>query len=529
MLEELFVRDMGVIGELSVEFGRGMTVVTGETGAGKTLIIEALSLLCGSRADPGSVRTGCDSSRIEARFTYGGSEFILARQVNVRESSRAYVNGSLSRLSDLSECTAGLFHIYGQHDSQYLLSTTAQSITLDNFCNIDHSELRELRNRLKFSEDSLASLGGDERSRQRELAICAMELEQLEAADLNDPAEEDKLREELELLSSAEFYRGILEKAGSELFGGTEQESVMDLLGSVRNSLVRASRYEDLATRTREIISLVDELARDLRIETEKFDTDPRRLDEIHQRLQSISKLKNRFGDTLSEIIRYRERLRKRIDELGSFEQSAAKLEKDIAGYRSQVRESEGEVRQRRMEGAAEFARSVERRLGDLAMPNSRFEVVFGETPVGDPVTFHFSPNPGEQLRPISKAASGGELSRIMLAIRLLASADVETMIFDEVDAGIGGRTAISIGKALAELALEKQVIVVTHLAQVAAFADGHIAIHKSDESGRSITHGKVVEGEERVSELARMLSGHHDSRAAKEHARELLEGARSS
>ena len=528
MIDELHVVNIGVIEDLTVPFGTGMTVISGETGAGKTLIVDALMLLGGSRAEGSLIRSGSNHARVEARFRDGEGESIIARQVNVGEPSRAYIDHQLCRAGDLSDFSSSLFHVYGQHEAQLLFSTAAQALTLDGYCGVDYSRLIELKEKLKQTQEHLQLLGGDERARQRELFVCQSELDEIVAADLKDSNEESILKEELELLSNAVEFRESLMRVQQLLIDGNSQASAMDQLGEARRILVHSGKYASNAECVSELIGSLNDLGHDIRMEIERLDPDPDRLEHLHERLQQLARIKRRYGDTLLEVIEYREKISARIDELNSFELVASNLEKEIEAYRRDIKVVEDEILSIRREGSRRLAHGVVERLHSLAMPHAVFEVQLDHSGIGDPVIFMFSSNKGEKPGPVAKIASGGELSRLMLAIRLLSQSDVPTMIFDEVDAGIGGRTAASVGEALAELSQTKQVIVVTHLAQIASYANNQISVTKSIRNGRTVTEAKSVSGEDRVMELARMLSGQNESEKAKEHARELLANAKS-
>lgn len=525
MLDELHVVNMGVIEDLTIQLGPGMTVISGETGAGKTLLVDALSLLSGSRADAGVIRTGSDFARVEARFMNGTDETVAIRQVGGNDRARAYLDGTLCRVGDLAGASLELFDIYGQHEALALFSASAQAVTLDQFLGIDYSVVKELRKSLRNAQERLDLLGGDERSRQRELSVYQLEVDELEAAGLSDPDEEVHLRTELDRLSNALEFRKSLESAYALLIEGDNVLSAMDLLGQARGILQHSGSYDALATRIGEQIAVLRETGSELLKEKDLLEPNPDRLDQLHTRLQLLSQLRRRYGDTLSDVIDYKAKISKRLDELSSYELIASQTEQEIKSIGGEIANEEASILRERTSGAVVFSSAVMERLGDLAMPNARFAIDFTSSGVGDPITFMFSPNQGEKLAPVSKVASGGELSRIMLAIRLISASGVPTMVFDEVDAGIGGSTALSVGRALAELAKDKQVIVVTHLAQVAAFAAHQIAISKSELDGRTATIATPVFGDDRVAELARMLSGHKDSKKAKDHARELLSG----
>lgn len=525
MLDELRVCNLGVIEDLSIQFGPGMTVLSGETGAGKTLIVDALSLILGARADSSLIRTGSKTARVEARFQFPDSEILVARQLSVDEPSRAYINGSLARLSDLADVIQDALHIYGQHEAQALLSSTMQASIYDDYCKIDYSELNQLKQYLSNTLTRLEQLGGDERSRQRELDLCRLEFEELEKAHLSAPDEDQAIKDEINFLSNAQQYMEGLSKAYQLAIEASDGESAMDLLGNAKRSLGHLP-YPLLTERLEELILGLREVGRDISVEIERLDSDPSRLEQLHQRLQLLNHLKRRYGDTLDEVIKYRDHLDRRILELSSFELLAQEIESEIASLEKKISVEERRIFDIRRQMSKEFSDQVRSTLQKLAMPQADFAVELGNSPTGNPVTFLFSSNPGEKMASIAKVASGGELSRIMLALRQLSTASVPTIVFDEVDAGIGGQSALAVGQALAELAAKTQILVVTHLAQVAAFARSQVALSKHIIEGRTITSAKRVNSEERVAELARMLSGHKDSEKARAHARELLSDA---
>lgn len=522
MLDELHVSNLGVIEDLTINLGPGMTVLSGETGAGKTLIVEALGLILGGRGDTGLIRSGANMARVEARFMSDKRELIVSRQISSNEPSRAYINGSISRISEISDTVSKVLHIYGQGEAQSLLSNASQGEILDSFCSTDYFRYESLVNQRQGLQRQLYELGGDERSRQRELDLCSMEFEELTKASLDDSSEDQKLKDEIEFLTNFLEYQSRMSEARTLLLESTNGESAMDLLGRARNAL-SGIPGNDLVSRLDEIIIALREVGHEVAIEGEASELNPGRIEELHYRLQLLNRLKKRYGESLEDVITYRDNLAKRIDELSDYEIHAQRIEEDLLKIENLISIEEKRILAERKEGGALFSSAVEARLKLLAMPNSIFDIEFGGTPLGDPVSFVFSPNPGEKANPVAKAASGGELSRIMLAIRLSTDLVVPTMIFDEIDSGVGGQSALSIGKSLAELSKRVQVIVVTHLAQVAAFAQHQIVISKRVVDGRTLTGAELVEGDNRVAELARMLSGHEHSDKARAHARELL------
>lgn len=528
MLDELHVVNVGVIDDLTIQMKPGMTVISGETGAGKTLIVDALLLLGGVRADLGIIRSGSTFAKVEARFVEDSNdELIISRQLESQGASRAYVNGNLSRVGDLARVTENLIHIYGQHESQSLFSPEAQAQILDCYASIDFTNLDSLTSLIKSTKRKLSELGGDERSREREMVILNHELDELRNADLHDVDEEDALHREIQLLSNSLEIRESLSFVRSALIENNEDGfSAMDLLGEARRHLQHLDLYPDLEKSIDSQILILREIGSEITAEFEQLESDPLRLDELQNRLALIGRLKRRYGETLADVIEYQLSIEQRIKDLESFELVAMKTEQEIDDLEANLRKEESKILALRRDAADRMSKDVIVHLKNLAIANAQFFVDLGDSGIGDPVIFMFSANVGERARPVAKVASGGELSRIMLALRLISASSVPTMIFDEVDAGIGGGTAIQIGKALADLSKSHQVIVVTHLAQVACYADHHIAIEKHQIDDQTMMSGSIVTGELRLTELARMLSGHSHSEKARQHAKELLRSA---
>ncbi len=528
MLSELRVRELGVIADLDVELDAGLTVITGETGAGKTLVIEALELLVGGRADATMVRSGASEAVVEGRFVTGeapGDEIVVMRSVPRDGRSRATMNGQMATVAALEELGAGLVDLHGQHAHQSLLRAAVQRHALDAFAGVDLSEVQELRRALATLERRLEDLGGDERERARELDLLRFELAEIEMAALVD-AEEDAVLEREELrLSSANQLREAVAVAYAALEG--EEASSLGALGAAIEALARQEPLAVHRERLRALFAELADAASELRRDAESLEEDPERLALVRGRRELLHRLIRKHGGDLAAVLSAGAAAAVRIAELeGADEEREAALAERAALERRLV-EAEERVGDRRRAAAGDLARRVEEHLASLALPGARLSVRVPPKGLGDEVEIVMSANPNEPELPLARIASGGELARVMLALRLVLSSAPPTLVFDEVDAGIGGEVALAVGAALAALGAERQVFVVTHLAQVAAHGDRHLVLEKSDEGSRTVSRLRPVEGEERVVELSRMLSGHPDSVVARLHAVELLERTR--
>jgi DNA repair protein RecN (Recombination protein N) len=531
MLTDLRVRDLGVIEDLSLTFGPGMTALTGETGAGKTLVVEALQLLLGARANPGIVRAGAAEALVEARFVIDAEgegeaeeqEVILVRSVPAEGRSKAWVDGRMAPVGALGEAAAGLAEIHGQHEHRALVTPGAQRNVLDAFAGTDLSVVRALHSELRALEGSLAALGGDEQQRAREADVLRYQVHEIQVARLEDPDEEAGLRAEEDRLADAGAYREaalgaaeLLDPAGGE--GGAAEP-----LGEAVAALSGRDAFEEYRARVAAAVVELADVARALRDEAEGWEDDPARLAEVQERRRLLSELRRKYGEDLGAVMAYATEAAARLGVLEDAEGEAARLTARQQELSKELGEAEAAVRAVRASAAGEFGHRVEEHLADLAMPGARLEVRLSPEGAGEPVELWLGANVGEPLQPLARAASGGELARAMLAIRLIGSGGPETMVFDEVDAGVGGAAALALGEALHEVAADRQVLVVTHLAQVASRADAQISVVKQESRGRTVTVASAVAGEERVTELSRMLSGHPGSDAARAHARELL------
>jgi DNA repair protein RecN (Recombination protein N) len=565
-LTELHIRGLGAIDEATLEFGPGLTVVTGETGAGKTMVVTGLTLLFGGRADPGRVRAGgragvegrlvlpSDSPVWERAAEAGGEpdddgSLILARTVTAEGRSRAHLGGRSVPVGVVAELSEGLLAVHGQTDQLRLSRPAEQRRALDRYAGPDHlATLQRYRAAHARWRELAADL--DRRQKQaRELAQAADVLRHgLEEIDAVAPetGEDEALDTQARRLADADALRAAADEARLALvgdvvgdFGGGEAPQDATAALAVAERALAGSDDPTLVLLAHDLadaVSVVSDVAVQLGTYVADLDADPARLAEVMDRRAAITALVRKYadpGEGLAGVLRWAEESRRRLEELDVSDEALEKLAAERDAARAEVDELGRQLTGGRRTAAEGFAAEVGAELAGLAMKSARVSFSI-ETDPDDPgpegldeVALLLAPHPGAPPRPVHKGASGGELSRVMLAIEVVfAGADpVPVMVFDEVDAGVGGQAAGEIGRRLARLARDHQVVVVTHLAQVAAFADTHLVVDKSPDAdgGVTATDIRAVHGEDRVRELARMLSGLADSDTGQAHARELL------
>jgi DNA repair protein RecN (Recombination protein N) len=519
VLTELHIENLGVIDTLDLQLSEGLVALTGETGAGKTMIVEAINLLVGGRADAGMVRPGSTEARVEGRFVFGDEEVILCRTIPLDGRSRAYVNGRLATVGQLAEHGLDLVDMHGQHAHQSLLGAKAQREALDAYAKVDLEPLRNARAVVTEIDAALATLGGDDRMRAREIDLLRFQVNEIIEAALQGADEDEQLSRDEDVLADAVNYRESLWKAVASL---SEESGATDNLGNAVSALSNKEPFAGFVSRLKALQSELEDLSADIRDEADSIEENPSRLDEVRQRRQLLVDLRRKYGDSLEEVIAFGEESAVRLAELESFEARAATLDQERAVAVRKLEAAQAVVGKARRDGAAPLAQHVQKNLRTLAMAHAVIDVSVGQDP-GDEVVFLLAANPGSPVMPLTKVASGGELARTMLALRLVLSSGPNTLVFDEVDAGIGGEAAVAVAQALALLGKRHQVLVVTHLPQVAAAGHAHIQVSKSVRSGKTYAQAATLGEEERVAEIARMLSGGVAEATALEHARELL------
>ncbi|MEY4417683.1 MAG: hypothetical protein RIQ88_121 [Actinomycetota bacterium] len=561
MIEEIRITDLGVISEAELSFAKGLTVLSGETGAGKTMVLTALGLLLGERSDSSSVRSGATQTNISGTFKLNqehpslaaaieagalvdDGELILARQVHSDGKSKAIAGGRAIPVGLLAELGQNLVVVHGQSDQIRLKSASAQRQALDQFAGREHLSLlaeysiaysnwQEAKTRLA---DALA--GTEALAKEKQELIESLEI----LGSLDPKANEDQeLAELAQRLTHSESLRNLVGQAHDALVSdGFDSVDALGQLGVARKALENAANYDSSLIAKADALNLLGQQLNDLAAELSSYLVDAAEgsnlsLDEIQERRSELTAAMRRFGPSLDEVIQFRAKAEQRLAFLSGESQSIEVLDQSVIETEKVARNLAEKLSKSRVAAAQELATRVTEELISLAMADSKLHVQvetldqlnsFGS----DSISFLLESYKGAEPRPVSKAASGGELSRIMLALEVILSESEEaaTFIFDEVDAGVGGAAAIEVGKALAQLAKRAQVIVVTHLAQVAAFADKHLRVVKTSEAGFTSSDVRDLTGEDRVAELARMLSGLSASDSAREHAVELLQLAKS-
>lgn len=535
-LIELSVRDLGIIDNAHIVFGDGLSALTGETGAGKTLLVGAISLLLGARADQGVVRSGATEAVVEARLLVEGVETVVSRVVPSSGRSRAYIDGRMATAGAVAEIVGQVIELHGQHDHQALLSPGVQRDSLDSYGSIDLRELSLAKAEVKRLELQMAELGGDEGEREREKDLLRYQLDELAEASLADPLEDDELRELEDLLNDSAAHR---ESAANALNYLVLDGGAVDQVASAAAAIDGRSPFAQHEKRLRSLLAELTDLGAELRHVGDAIEDDPKRQSEVRARRQLLVELRRKYakaplpgslqrGDgTLGAVIAYREAVARRIEEIDSHDAIAERVHRELAAARDELDRVEHEVGELRRKAAPQLAKAVQQRLRTLAMESARVQVSVGATDPGDDVRFMLAPNRGSDFGALSKIASGGELSRAMLSLRLVLSTNPQVLVFDEVDAGIGGKAAVAVGEALSSLASDNQVLVVTHLPQVAAFADSHLNVIKQDSGSRTSSEVSVLEDDARVEEIARMLAGSAQSERMREAAAELLSTSR--
>jgi len=523
MLRYLSVRHLAVIEHVEVEVGPGLTVVTGETGAGKSILVEAIDLLLGGRASADLVRTGSVAAQVQAVLERpDGSEAIIRREVSAAGRSRAFVDGTLVTTAQLREVTGPLIDLHGQHDHQALLSPAQHLLLLDRFAGAetDRRATAEAFGHWERTRTALDACQLDERERRARADLATFQLGEIDRVAPRG-GEDEQLSVERQRLANAERIARLANEAYLLLYEG--DTAVTGLLAQVWKRVGELAELEPEAASHLDardpIRSQLDELARFLRHCAAATEAAPDRLQLVEDRLAQLERLKRRYGPGLADVLARQVALRDELAILTGGAERAAGLERELAARRQAFIEAARGMSAARTAAAARLRSAMERALGSLAMPHASFvvqvrpqpETEKAWTPDGfDDVEFQLSANPGEAVRPLARVASGGELSRVMLALKTLASTDADgkTLIFDEVDAGIGGAVADTVGAQLRALGARCQVLCVTHLPQVAAHGHAHLRVSKQIVGGRTHTTVNPLEGEQRVDELARMIGG---------------------
>jgi DNA repair protein RecN (Recombination protein N) len=553
MLRFLKISHLAVIDAVEVEFEPGFNVLTGETGAGKSILVEAVGLLLGGRASGDLVRTGEDAASIEAIFESGGEELVVRREITAQGRSRAFVNGALATAGALKDLSARLIELHGQHEHHTLLDPATHVGVLDTFGRLDGAETAAAFDAMRAAGDALARMRQTIAARETRQELVVFQLGELDRAALKageaGASEDVELAATRQVLASAERVERLCAECYASLY--ESDEAILASLGAVWRRVEELAaldpKFKPYLDAREAVKSQLEDLALFLRRYADGIEASPARLQQIEERLALLERLKRKHGPTLADVIAKRDALRLEMADLEGGDERLADLERAHAAARAAYLTAAGALGGARRAAGPDFARQLERMLGELAMERTRFEVRFNADPLHeaawtargiDLAEFFVSPNPGEELRPLARIVSGGELSRIMLGIKTLTatsrhgfsdaadrppSLSAPGLVFDEVDAGIGGRVADVVGRKLRTLGSAFQVLCITHLPQIAASADTHFQIEKRVERGRTRATVVRLDERQRIDELARMLGGEAISDGLRASAREML------
>lgn len=546
MLVELTVENYAVVEKVRVRFHRGLNLLTGETGSGKSIVVDALGLLFGGRASAEMVRTGAARARIAGIFEVGGlklpdglesedGEIIIEREILANGKSRAFIGGRPVTASLLKELAALLGDIHGQHDQQQLFSPGAQRELLDAFAGSAAllARVRDLYARWREGSEELTELDRTAQEKLRQADLWSFQRNEIDAiAPLSG--------EDVQLENERRVLRNVvkLEETAGAAYGALHEdpESVSTQLRTVLKRLEELSRIDgsmdEILTALRPAAISIDDAAHALRHYLGKLEADPSRLEEVEARLAALEKLKRKYGSTLDEVLAFRDDAARQLAAVETSGERREAIRKEIAALSAEYQETAGKLSAMRKDAARRLGKKVEGELASLAMEKTRAEIrvspVEWSSDGSDRVDFLISPNVGEELKPLDKIASGGELSRVALALKTSAAPakapeTPRTLVFDEVDAGVGGSAAEAVGRRLKKLSVTGQLLCVTHLPQIAGFADHHYYVEKQSERGRTVTTVEELDAQARTREIGRMLSGERVTAEALRHAERLM------
>ena len=553
MLEHLHIRNVALIKESEISFGDGLNILTGETGAGKSMIIDSLQFALGGRAGKDFLRHGEKQAVVEALFSVQSQALteklaengiapeedgtlLITRTLSEAGKSVCRINGSTVTVGMLKEIAEDMIDIYGQHEHQSLLNPVKHIRLLDRFCGAGFGEAMEeyknSRQRLKDLEKQLAILIGDESQREQRMDMLLFQKEEIEAAELQE-GEEDALLEQKKRLSSMERLMRLTGESITLLYDGDDRApSACDQLGDALAKLQEAAEYDaalsPLADALADGYAAVEDCARELKREAEKQEADPEELERIEERLQLFYKLKRKYGGSIEAVLEFYEKAVQELEFLSNSSEKAAELSAEKAEEEKHLSALAETLTARRRATAEQVEEQIETALHDMEMKHARFHIQIEEkadwgADGKDKVEFLISANAGEPLKPLAKIASGGEMSRVMLALKtVLVDADeIGTFIFDEIDTGVSGRTARRVGEKMRFLGGKRQLLCITHLPQIAAMADNHFLIEKESDAGETVTRVTALDEEGAVREVARLMNDVTETTLAA--ARELL------
>jgi DNA repair protein RecN (Recombination protein N) len=583
MLQQLHIENYALIDRLALEFGPGLNLLTGETGSGKSIVVDALGLLLGGRPSPDAIRAGAERAVLCGVFQTAtpreqrraaeelgielqpAGELLVKRELHVSGRTRVFLNDRPATVAALRALAPWLGDIHGQNEQQALFLRAPQLELLDHYGGAEDAveQVAEAFDDWRRAGARLAELTRNEQEKLRLADLWSFQKQEIEAAR-PEPEEDQRLAEEKRVLANSTRIQAAVQTAYEQLYEGPGAAggAVAAALRALEDVARFDARLQPACDSLRGARITIEDASLSLRDYLERLDANPQRLEQVEDRLAALDRLKRKYGPSLVDVLAHLERVSRQLEELESSDELARQAQQQMEAAATRYRELAGELSGRRKTAAVRLEKAVARILGELAMENTRFSIQFApleEIPTGgngagwsatgiDRTEFLISPNPGEPLRPVDQVASGGELSRLMLALKTAveeqrapesgapgrpsrrAAADPETartMVFDEIDAGIGGRVAETVGRKLKALAGAHQVLCVTHLPQIASFADQHFYVEKMEQEGRTVTRARRLEDNERAAELARMLSGARITDTVLKHARDMLRAAR--
>ena len=556
MLQELRISNFAIIGELDLTFLKGLNILTGETGAGKSIILNAVHLLLGGKATEELIRSSEEEANIEAVFDISENQevrekakekipklhqpeeegsLLIRRMISGTGRGRVFINGNLATLGMLSEIGERLLSIYGQHEHQSLQQVETHIDILDEFGELlgSRDEFQRLYQKFISLSEEIKRIREEKESQIKERDLMAFQSKEIEASGLQT-GEEEALKEERNILTHAQKLMEFANGSEEALYGdeGSAIEKIQSVLHQGQEVVAIDPSLSQLLKALEATSIQLEEVALALRNYLKRIEVNPSRLEEIENRVEEISQLKRKYGPTIEEVLLFKKKADERLKSFSSHEERLSQLEGDWEPLRQEIMALAKQLSEKRKDVALELKRSVKKELASLGMKKTTFEVKVDELPLSptgmDRVEFLISPNPGEEVKPLAKIASGGELSRIMLAMKKILAkvGGRQVLIFDEVDSGIGGAIAEVVGKKLKELSRQHQVICVTHLPQIACFADTHYRVKKEVRGGRTITTVSRLEKEAIMEEIGRMLGGLKVTEKTRAHAREMVENA---
>jgi DNA repair protein RecN (Recombination protein N) len=530
MLQRLIIKNLAIIEHLDIEFSSGLNILTGETGAGKSIILGSLNLILGAKADDNIIRKGEDSSFVCARFVFPTEQIMVKREIGTK--NRYFINDKSVTLNTLKNITRTFIDIQSQHEHYTLLDAETQMNMLDEFSGLgkDLAMYTEIYKAWQELLSEKQKVQQDNTDKSQIIELYQFQIQEIEKANLKEE-EEEELKKEFLILSNSEKLHNLISIACNDIYAA--EESVLKKLKTSKDALLEITKLDNSMQDTVKIISSclasLQDITVDLRKYKENIIFDPKRLDDVISRIDCLDRMKKKYGKTISEIANYKNELLEKLKKIVHRDEEIENLNQKIAEKEQELNYYADRMSKKRRETAKNLSSVIENELKELGLQSPRFLIQINERPLysrgKDSIGFMFSANKGEDVKPLSGFASGGELSRVMLCLKKVFTENdrIDTIVFDEVDTNIGGRIGEIVGKKIFDISRKRQVISITHLPQVASFADKHFFVSKSMVKGRTQTQIKSLEEQEKIEEIARMMRGEKFTQISIEHAKELI------